>query len=277
MSYISNSFDCGFDPLARINLKAMTASIAAHVAVFAVFAATWADTVKVQESRAPALVSIDFSSREGGPALKAHPISEPEKSEQALNKPSVETPAHTVKAQSNASSSPSVRPLPPPTSPALGGGGEGRTGQGSAAVTVQSTTLTKLVTPPVAVPQMAAQTGAIDAQSPPARIGTSSKSHSGHGGSSAHDERGNGDVSNYKGRVYKHLLRYKQGNTIGSGEALVGFTIEPNGSAQSASVVRTSGVSRFDREALAMVRRASPFPRPPDSSSHRFTFEITGQ
>ncbi|EJL32984.1 energy transducer TonB, partial [Novosphingobium sp. AP12] len=88
---------------------------------------------------------------------------------------------------------------------------------------------------------------------------------------------GNSAVSNYKGRVYQHLLRYRQTNTIGSGKVLVAFIVEPDGSARNISVTRSSGSSRFDREAVQLVRRAVPLPSPPDGVSHSFTFEISGQ
>jgi periplasmic protein TonB len=37
------------------------------------------------------------------------------------------------------------------------------------------------------------------------------------------------------------------------------------------SLVRSSGFSSLDQEAQAMVRRASPFPAPPDGRSVSFT------
>jgi TonB family protein len=91
-----------------------------------------------------------------------------------------------------------------------------------------------------------------------------------------HSERN----SNYRGIVAAHLARYKQfpadARSRGDqGVASVTFTLSGSGSVTSARLARSSGVASLDREVTAMVRRASPFPPPPDGRSASFTVPIS--
>ena len=82
--------------------------------------------------------------------------------------------------------------------------------------------------------------------------------------------------ANYNGRVSAHLQRHKQypaaavGRIEGAGE--VSFTIDGGGRVTSVSVARGTGSAILDQELTAMVRRASPFPAPPDGQARRFNF-----
>ena len=71
--------------------------------------------------------------------------------------------------------------------------------------------------------------------------------------------------ANWRSRLMAHLNRNKRYPTgeSGSGKARVAFTINRAGQVLSARLVGSSGNSRFDEEAVAMVRRASPVPPPP--------------
>ncbi|MBS7541955.1 energy transducer TonB family protein [Ancylobacter oerskovii] len=71
--------------------------------------------------------------------------------------------------------------------------------------------------------------------------------------------------ANWRSRLMAHLNRHKRYPTgeSGSGKARVAFTINRAGQVLSARLVGSSGNSRFDEEAVAMVRRASPVPAPP--------------
>jgi protein TonB len=73
--------------------------------------------------------------------------------------------------------------------------------------------------------------------------------------------------ANYKGMVWSHLARYKQPVGGNTGSATVAFTISPSGSVSGVRLLRGSGVAAIDQEVQAMVRRASPFPRPPGGRS----------
>lgn len=82
--------------------------------------------------------------------------------------------------------------------------------------------------------------------------------------------------SSYKAEIWRHLLRYRRPNVVGPGSAFVSFDIDGNGAVTKLGVVQSSGSRRFDDEAMQMVRRAQPFPRPPVGVARAFTFEIKG-
>ncbi len=92
--------------------------------------------------------------------------------------------------------------------------------------------------------------------------------------------RGRSDLSaNYNGMVAAHLARYKQypaaARSAGTqGTAAVSFTIDGGGRVTSARLARSSGNSALDQEVVAMARRASPFPRPPDGQGRNFTVPV---
>jgi protein TonB len=91
---------------------------------------------------------------------------------------------------------------------------------------------------------------------------------------------GRSDLSaNYNGRVSAHLARHKQypaaARSAGSqGTAMVSFTLDGGGRVTSARLAGSSGTASIDQEVLAMVRRASPFPAPPDGRGRNFTVPV---
>lgn len=86
-----------------------------------------------------------------------------------------------------------------------------------------------------------------------------------------------GGNGGYKAAVWLHLQRFRRPNSVGAGATLVRFTIDDGGGALNVSVARSSGSASFDREALQMVRRAAPFPKPPQGAGRVFEFEIKGR
>lgn len=89
--------------------------------------------------------------------------------------------------------------------------------------------------------------------------------------------RGRSDNSvNYDGMVRAHLARYKQpvNGARGSGVATVQFLIDGRGRVTSARMAGSSGIAAFDQEAVAMARRASPFPPPPDGKGRDYTVPV---
>src|SRR5262249_46861565 len=86
--------------------------------------------------------------------------------------------------------------------------------------------------------------------------------------------------ANYRGRVAAHLGRYKRfppearqrGN---QGSAIVSFAVDGSGRVPSVELARGSGSPALDQEAQAMVRRASPFPPPPDGRATTFTAPVS--
>ena len=91
--------------------------------------------------------------------------------------------------------------------------------------------------------------------------------------------RGRSDLdTNYHGIVAAHLARYKQmPSSVQSGTqgtVAVTFSLSGSGSVGSVRLARGSGISAFDQEAQAMVRRASPFPAPPSGRAQSFTVPV---
>ncbi|NVO17960.1 MAG: energy transducer TonB, partial [Rhodoplanes sp.] len=85
--------------------------------------------------------------------------------------------------------------------------------------------------------------------------------------------------SNYPGRVAAHLARFKrfpaEARTHGgNGAATVRFVLDGGGRVSSVALVSGSGNPALDRESVEVVRRASPFPAPPDGRPHDFTQPI---
>ena len=85
---------------------------------------------------------------------------------------------------------------------------------------------------------------------------------------------GKADVSNYLGRVVSRLQRQKRYPSSAKrkklqGTAVIAFTIQKNGRIAGVRLKRGSGHSVLDKEVLAMVRRASPFPPIPTNAGRR--------
>ena len=80
----------------------------------------------------------------------------------------------------------------------------------------------------------------------------------------------------YKSLVFGLLERAKQipasAQARGArGAALVSFQLDRAGNLVTVSLVRSSGDRELDAEAVALVRRASPFPKPPVGVMLNFT------
>jgi len=87
---------------------------------------------------------------------------------------------------------------------------------------------------------------------------------------------GNSEHSNYSGEVMRHLSQLRRPRASGPGSTHIRFTVSPRGTIKHIEVSQSSGSSRFDRQALIFVKKASPFPAPPTGISHSFTVEIEG-
>lgn len=71
--------------------------------------------------------------------------------------------------------------------------------------------------------------------------------------------------ASWRGSLIAHLNRFKRfPNGASPGTAQVAFSIDRGGRVLSARLVRGSGDAALDEEAVAMIRRASPVPAPPD-------------
>lgn len=127
---------------------------------------------------------------------------------------------------------------------------------------------------PVSVPKAVSSPAPANTSSkadPSAKAGTDS------GTGSATSGKGSAAKTNYSGRVLQQLERHRRSNTTGPGSVYIQLSIAMNGKLESSSVSRSSGSSRFDREALRMVKRASPFPKPPPGINRKMVVEIKGR
>jgi protein TonB len=71
--------------------------------------------------------------------------------------------------------------------------------------------------------------------------------------------------ASWRGSLIAHLNRFKRfPNGASPGTVQVAFSIDRGGRVLSARLVRGSGDAALDDEAVAMIRRASPVPAPPD-------------
>ena len=62
-----------------------------------------------------------------------------------------------------------------------------------------------------------------------------------------------------------HLARHKPVNPgRGTGNVTIAFIVSPTGALASVRISRSSGNTALDRVAVASVRRAAPFPPPPE-------------
>lgn len=92
-----------------------------------------------------------------------------------------------------------------------------------------------------------------------------------------------GANASFRSRVLAHLARYKRYPEAARiqrlrGRVTVTFSLDASGAVTGVSLAGSSGYGILDTEALAMVRRASPFPRiPPElgQTSASFTAPIT--
>ncbi|MCF1505889.1 TonB family protein [Afifella sp. H1R] len=84
-------------------------------------------------------------------------------------------------------------------------------------------------------------------------------------------------VATYNSRIYAHLARYKRYPSGGrsNGTVTVRFTISASGAAGGVRLTGSSGDAALDQAAVAMVNRASPFPRiPPEFGRSSMTFTV---
>lgn len=93
--------------------------------------------------------------------------------------------------------------------------------------------------------------------------------------------RGRSDVdSNYRGVVAAHLARHKRfpeeiRRRRQQGSTVVTFAIDGNGKVTTITIARSSGNSNIDEASQEMIRRASPFPPPPNRQAMSFSVPVS--
>lgn len=98
------------------------------------------------------------------------------------------------------------------------------------------------------------------------------------GGKGKSDAAGNASANKYPGLVQRALrraLRFPKGAGSARGEVQVTFVVSSSGSASQISVTKSSGHPVLDKEALATVKRAAPFPPIPEGAGRKsWTFTM---
>lgn len=87
----------------------------------------------------------------------------------------------------------------------------------------------------------------------------------------------NAAISNYPGQVMRRLARQKRPRAASKGTAVVSFAIAANGGVSRVGIAKSSGSAQLDKDAVALVRRAGPFPAPPAGAQRSFKIRIKGR
>jgi TonB family protein len=81
----------------------------------------------------------------------------------------------------------------------------------------------------------------------------------------------------YYAQLRAHLQRYRRVPADGAqlhGRAVVGFTVAADGSVSAVRLLRGAGFPALDAEALALIRRAAPLPKPPQARELRLSVPV---
>lgn len=91
------------------------------------------------------------------------------------------------------------------------------------------------------------------------------------------DAAGQGEAVGYAELVFSQLAKAKGiGRRMGQpGSAGVRFVIDAAGGLVDVDLVATSGIPSLDAEALAVVRKAAPFPAPPPGAQRSFSANVS--
>lgn len=85
---------------------------------------------------------------------------------------------------------------------------------------------------------------------------------------------GGTDAASYAKTVMKKIARLKRKAAPAKGKTTVGFEIAGDGSLKRVVVLASSGSAPLDQIAQDHIRRAAPFPAPPEGAGRRFSFEF---
>jgi len=108
------------------------------------------------------------------------------------------------------------------------------------------------------------------------RRGTSQSGQAGaRRGGSGRSSASRGQINAYASRVRARILSRRPSARGQRGRVVISFRLSTSGGLRSARISRSSGNRALDRAALAAVRRAAPFPRPPNGArSGQLSFSI---
>lgn len=84
-------------------------------------------------------------------------------------------------------------------------------------------------------------------------------------------------AARYGDQVMRQIARQRRQKAPDRGVVTVGFEIGADGGLRRVAVVSSSGSEALDLVALDHIRRAAPFPPPPEGAAVRFAFEFVGK
>jgi protein TonB len=93
----------------------------------------------------------------------------------------------------------------------------------------------------------------------------------------AQNKGGGTNAAQYPKLVLKKIARLKRKASPARGTVVVGFEIAADGGLRRVAVVASSGSAALDAVAADHIRRAAPFPPPPEGAQRRFSFEFVGK
>ena len=87
---------------------------------------------------------------------------------------------------------------------------------------------------------------------------------------------GEGELAGYQAIVFSRLAKAKAvGRQLGiPGSAGVAFAVDEHGTLTGLRLAVSSGIAKLDEEALAIVRKAAPFPPPPEGAQRSFEANV---
>ncbi len=88
---------------------------------------------------------------------------------------------------------------------------------------------------------------------------------------------GTAAADNYPGEVMRCISRAGRPRVTAHGAAVVAFQLSDSGRIVNPRIAATSGNTRLDRAALAIVRNAGPCPKPPTHAQTRFRVRVEGR
>lgn len=101
--------------------------------------------------------------------------------------------------------------------------------------------------------------------------GTTSKARRGRGTQSGRASASRGAILRYRNRVRARVFANKPSQCGPRSRVVVAFGVTRSGGLAYARIARASGDPAFARRAVASIRAAAPFPRPPAGAQRRFT------
>lgn len=84
-------------------------------------------------------------------------------------------------------------------------------------------------------------------------------------------------AARYGDRVMRQIAKLRRQKAPERGVVTVGFEIAADGGLRRVAVVSSSGSAALDQVAVDHIRRAAPFPPPPEGAATRFAFEFVGK